>query len=82
VLTFAHAPLYPMQAAATAASGFDPLVDQQLAGLMMWVPPDVVDLGVALTLFLRWLGPLSTADEPDMSRVGSPVPVGSGGGTR
>lgn len=62
ILTFARAPLYPEQAAAAVATGFDPLVDQQLAGLIMWVPPDILYLAVSVALFLRWLSPLAGTD--------------------
>ena len=53
VLTFAPAPVYPP--AAFGAAVADELRDQQLAGLVMWVPMDVVALGLAGTIFLRWL---------------------------
>ena len=45
VLTLAPNVLYP---------GYS-LTDQQLAGLIMWVPMDVVMLVVAVTLFLKWI---------------------------
>jgi len=32
-----------------------PLEDQQLGGLIMWVPGAVVYVGAALTLLARWL---------------------------
>jgi putative membrane protein len=51
VLTLAPQPIYP----ADALAGPHPLADQQLAGLVMWVPMDVVMLVAAVTLFLRWL---------------------------
>jgi cytochrome c oxidase assembly factor CtaG len=56
VLTLARAPLYPPSAypAAGAPSG-DPLADQQLAGLVMWVPMDALVLAAAAGAFLRWL---------------------------
>ncbi|WP_431470822.1 cytochrome c oxidase assembly protein [Sphingosinithalassobacter sp. LHW66-3] len=38
LLTFAPAPLYPHHFAAPLAYGLSPLQDQQLAGLIMWVP--------------------------------------------
>jgi putative membrane protein len=38
VLTFATRPLYAPHLATTAAFGLGPLADQQLAGLIMWVP--------------------------------------------
>lgn len=49
-LTFASEPIYP-----PAAADIDPLTDQQLAGLVMWVPMDVVVLVIAGTIILRWL---------------------------
>lgn len=38
LLTFASRPLYPVYVARTHALGIDPLADQQLSGLLMWVP--------------------------------------------
>jgi cytochrome c oxidase assembly factor CtaG len=63
VLTFAPAPIYPPAAfgpqpgptAPAGSAGIDPLTNQQLAGLVMWVPMDVVVLGIAGVLVLRWL---------------------------
>lgn len=57
VLTFAPEPVYPDR-----VLGADPLADQQLAGLVMWVPMDAVLLVVALTVFLRWLVRLDRSD--------------------
>ncbi|MFF4777186.1 cytochrome c oxidase assembly protein [Microtetraspora fusca] len=56
VLTLAPAPLYPSQAAAAAASGANPLADQQLAGLVMWMPADVVYFAAIVVFFLAWMG--------------------------
>jgi putative membrane protein len=61
LLTLAPAPLYPLQAAASAPWGLDPLADQQLAGLIMWVPADLVYLGTAGALFMAWLMSLERA---------------------
>jgi len=55
VLTFPDHLLYPAQAAAARHAGIDPLLDQRLAGLVMWVPLDMVFLGIAIALFGRWL---------------------------
>jgi cytochrome c oxidase assembly factor CtaG len=52
-LTFAPVPLYPDRA--LAPRGGDPLVDQQLAGLVMWIPMDVAVLAVGAVVFLGWL---------------------------
>jgi putative membrane protein len=39
----------------TTAWGFTPLEDQQLGGLIMWVPATIAYLVAALTLFFNWL---------------------------
>jgi putative membrane protein len=57
LLTFAARPLYAPHLASTAAWGFSPLEDQQLAGLVMWAPAAGIYLGAALWLLARWLGP-------------------------
>jgi putative membrane protein len=54
-LVFAQAPWYPVHAASTLARGTTPLEDQQLAGLLMWIPASVVYLGATAWLFLRWM---------------------------
>jgi cytochrome c oxidase assembly factor CtaG len=43
-----------------ARFGLTPLQDQQFAGLLMWVPANLVFFGIALFLFARWIG----ADPP------------------
>jgi len=55
LLTFATAPWYPMQEMQAAAWHLTPLEDQELAGLIMWVPSGVVYLLAAATLFISWL---------------------------
>jgi putative membrane protein len=55
LLVLAPAPLYPLQALGSAASGLPPLADQQVAGMVMWIPADLVYLGSAAALFMRWL---------------------------
>jgi len=53
LLTFAPAVLYPVHSAGARAWGLDPLEDQQLAGLLMWVVGAVGYLGAAALLALR-----------------------------
>jgi cytochrome c oxidase assembly factor CtaG len=72
VLTFAGAPLYPTQAAGAVRAGLDPLHDQQLAGLVMWVPPDVAYLVVTAALVLPWLARLAG---PEVDDPPGPVPL-------
>ena len=55
LLTFASAPIDPLYEH-RAAHGVDPLVDQQLAGLIMWIPAGVVLMIFGLALLSAWLG--------------------------
>ena len=55
LITFAGAPLYAPHLLSTAAWGFSPLEDQQLAGLIMWIPSAGLYLGAALFIAHRWL---------------------------
>ncbi|KFI33764.1 CAAX protease [Haematobacter missouriensis] len=48
LLVFAGRPLFAAHLATTALYGLSPLEDQQLAGLIMWVPAALPYLGVAL----------------------------------
>ena len=47
-LTFAPRPLFPPHGLTTLAWGFTPLEDQQLGGLLMWVPGGLAFAGVAV----------------------------------
>jgi putative membrane protein len=53
LLTFATTPLYQTNVVRTM--GLSPLEDQQLAGLIMWVPAGFIHLAALALLFLRWL---------------------------
>ena len=55
LITFAQTILYPAYVSTVPAWGLTPLEDQQLAGLIMWIPPGVLYLLIALTLFALWL---------------------------
>ena len=52
LIVFAPEPLYAVHFASTAPWGLTPLADQQLAGLLMWVPAMLPYLGVGL--WLAW----------------------------
>ena len=54
LLSLASGPLYPAYGS-TQAWGLSPLQDQQLAGLIMWVPGGLAYLIAALILMLAWL---------------------------
>ncbi len=47
--------LYSAQTATSAAWGLTPLEDQQLAGLIMWVPAGTIYVGAALALIMLWI---------------------------
>lgn len=54
LLTFAGQPLYALQAPGARAWGLDPLTDQQIAGLVMWVPGGLGYMALALGLAVHW----------------------------
>lgn len=55
VLTFARSPWYTVHAGRTEAWGLTPLADQQLAGVIMWVPASAVYLAAASWCFVEWM---------------------------
>jgi putative membrane protein len=55
VLTFATSPLYEVYVGSAPAWGVTALEDQQLAGLIMWIPGGFAYLIAAAVLFVSWL---------------------------
>lgn len=55
LLTFASGVWYTGHLTTTAAWGVNPADDQQLAGLIMWIPGGSIYLASALALFVAWL---------------------------
>jgi putative membrane protein len=55
LLSLARRPIYPAQTSAAAEWGLTPLEDQQLAGLIMWIPGGLVYAGAALALAGLWI---------------------------
>jgi putative membrane protein len=55
LITFSPHVWYPRYAATAPNWGLTPLVDQQLGGLIMWVPAGLIYVIAALALFARWL---------------------------
>lgn len=53
-VTFADSVLYPWYAAAPRTWGLTPLDDQQLGGLLMWVPGNLWLFGAIAVLFFQW----------------------------
>jgi putative membrane protein len=55
LLAIARRPIYPAQTGAAPEWGLSPLEDQQLAGLVMWIPAGLVYAGAALALAGLWI---------------------------
>jgi putative membrane protein len=55
LLTVAPHPLYPIYASTTRPWGLTPLEDQELAGLIMWIPAALSYLVAALWIARAWL---------------------------
>ncbi|BBK44661.1 hypothetical protein STVA_46810 [Allostella vacuolata] len=64
LLTFVPAPLYAPHFATTLAWGLTPLEDQQLAGLVMWVPAALPYLAAALVPVAGWLAAGRPSPDP------------------
>ncbi len=69
LLTFSPRLWYPLYDETTAPWGLSPLEDQQLAGVIMWVPAGLSYLIAALALAATWLR------EPGPHRVLRPSPL-------
>jgi putative membrane protein len=68
MLTFSREIWYPIYAATTIPWGLTPLQDQQLGGLIMWVPGALVYIAASLALFTAWL-----RESEHRARMTSPI---------
>lgn len=57
VMIFSPRPLYTWARAPALPWGLTALQDQELAGLLMWVPGSLVFYSIAIWLFAQWLAP-------------------------
>src|SRR5579885_3399957 len=62
LLTFASSPIYQPYVFAPRIWGIDPLTDQQLGGLIMWLPTNIPYLIGLSVLFFRWVGDQDRAE--------------------
>lgn len=60
LLTFAQRPFYPFYETTVSGFGLDTLADQQLAGILMWIPGGLVYLAGAMWLTWLWVQRLQT----------------------
>jgi len=56
LITFAPHLWYPIYGTRTAAWGLNAIEDQQLAGLIMWIPAGVLFTILGIAIFAAWLG--------------------------
>jgi len=75
LLTLSPLVWYPHYLQAAAAVGWDALEDQQLGGLVMWVPAGLSYLIAGLAMAQRWIGRHPDGTSPWADR---PPPVASG----
>lgn len=54
ILVFATTPLYAVHLHTTQAYGLTPLEDQQLAGIIMWIPSNLVHVAALSVVFFAW----------------------------
>jgi putative membrane protein len=70
LLTFSAAPWYTSHLATTAGWGLSPLDDQQLAGLVMWIPGTLSYLAGAAWLFVTWM---ARSERAESASCGHPL---------
>lgn len=61
LLAFAVGPWYPLHSTRATAAGLDWLMDQQSAGLVMWIPMGLLLAAMFLGLAIRWLRSIDAA---------------------
>jgi cytochrome c oxidase assembly factor CtaG len=64
VMLFAPRAICVMPGEDAARFGLTPLADQQLAGLLMWVPANLAFFGIATFLFARWIRARHPSTQP------------------
>lgn len=69
IISLSSGPLYPTYWAAPRLFGLDPLSDQQLAGLTMWIPGALGYFVVLSVVFFLWLERRGPADDPPYGTV-------------
>ncbi len=66
LITFSRQAWYPIHMDTALVWGFTPLEDQQLAGVLMWVPGNFVYLAAFLTLLWRWFAAMDRRDKASL----------------
>ncbi len=83
LFTFSRVPWYPVYSGRSTAWGLTPLSDQQLAGVIMWVPAGVIYLIAEGFLFVTWLREMESAmrvsEGATWPVAGQPLPARAAG---
>jgi putative membrane protein len=69
LLTFSQRVWYPVYTQTTGPWGLTPLEDQQIGGLIMWVPAGLVFVAAGLVLFAKWI------QQPSRARATTALPL-------
>lgn len=70
LIAFAEAPLYPYYALRPRLWGISLGDDQQLAGLIMWVPGSLIYFAVLTVVFIRWLNREESDEQRPLANTG------------
>jgi len=71
LITFAGKVIYPAYSTTTASWGLTALEDQQIGGLIMWVPAGIVYIIAGLALCAGWL----RESDRSLAKLGAPLPI-------
>jgi putative membrane protein len=55
LLTFSRDAWYSAHLSSVSPWGLSPQEDQQLAGLIMWIPGGMIHAGAAIVMMIRWM---------------------------
>jgi putative membrane protein len=72
LLTFSTVVWYPIYSNTTEPWRLTPVEDQQLGGLVMWIPAGLVYVGAGLMLFAGWLREAKKRSTDESFAVPSP----------
>ena len=79
LLTFAAQPLYQPYVGAARVWGLSPLADQQLGGLIMWLPSNIPYLIALSVIFFQWVSERDQAERAaagEFAEAAEAAPVG------
>jgi putative membrane protein len=85
IITFAASPLYTPYISAPRVWGLSPIEDQQLGGLIMWLPSNIPYLIALSIVFFQWIADHDRAERAaagEFDELGEPIaPVAQGTAT-